>query len=522
MIGSPQRRRFSPISLTAAMVAVLLTVAGAGFGQTTIQSDPIAGPGSSAHKHVVRTSTGDLYTLTIYQDAAGARELRLYRSTSGGASWTLETSEVHDATSGAGSTDPTNACAMAIDSQDRLHITWARYYYPSFFEQFYRQYETANGTLSPIVDISAVTGAAVSTRTAAMAIAVDGTDTVWIVAHGTGSWVERLIHSSLPFASDLAFEDVGPISPSASAQNSRIAVDSLGRVHCSFYRNTGSGNYEHRIYDPAVGWGSSEVLGNTTPTNDYYGMLSADELGNVHAAYVADSATGSTWLFEYRVWSGATGWSAPIPFSTASAADYTGVANYRIFALACDEASGTARLAYRDLASGGALLLAEKDLADPTFTVIETLEPPSLGQHAYYLPTIRGQLYPTTNQTGSVLDLTWQLRPTPGTPPYDLRFQRLPIGGGLFRRGDANADGVFDVSDTVYSLAALFIIGSDPPSCAESADVNDDETFDVSDVVYALAALFIPGSLPPPPPGPQSCGSDAQPTLGCLGASGCP
>ncbi|MCA8962583.1 MAG: hypothetical protein KDC38_18790 [Planctomycetes bacterium] len=80
--------------------------------------------------------------------------------------------------------------------------------------------------------------------------------------------------------------------------------------------------------------------------------------------------------------------------------------------------------------------------------------------------------------------------------------------GPTFRRGDVNDDSVFDISDAVFLLAALFIPGSDEAVCPDAADINDDGTNDVSDAVYGLATLFIPGSLPPPAPGPATCGGD--------------
>lgn len=488
-------------------------------GQVTIQVDPVAGPGSNAHQHVVRASDGTLYTLNILETVVGERELRLYISDDAGVTWSLDPLVLNDSTSGLAAPNPTNYCALAIDSDDRLHLCWASYYYPSDFSQYYRQFATATSTTSAIVDVSAITGATAPNRTAAMNVIVDADDHVWLVAHGPSNWVERLLQSTLPFASDLTFSDLGAISPSASAQNTRLAVDSQGRIHCSFYRNVGAGNYEHRIYEDGTGWGPSVVLGNTDPTNDYYGTLAADELGNVHALYVVDAATGSDWSFEYRRWDEANGWDSPVALFEATPAEYTGIANYRIFALACDATTGDAYAFYRDIGTDGSLVVAEKSLGDSIFSIAEQVESPSLAEHAYYLPTIRGTLYPSSNRT-NVLDLTWQYRET-GSPPFELRFTRLVVGGGGFRRGDANNDTTFDISDPVLALAALFIIGTAPPSCLDAADSNDDGTFDISDPVYSLASLFIPGSPPPPSPGPDVCGTDPPPSLGCL-EYGCP
>ncbi|MCA8961945.1 MAG: putative Ig domain-containing protein, partial [Planctomycetes bacterium] len=91
-----------------------------------------------------------------------------------------------------------------------------------------------------------------------------------------------------------------------------------------------------------------------------------------------------------------------------------------------------------------------------------------------------------------------------------------------FRRGDSNADGVFDVSDPVYSLMALFVIGSPQPSCAKAADANDDGLFNVADPSFSLASLFIVASPQPPSPGPSTCGVDpTADSLECVAYTPC-
>lgn len=83
-----------------------------------------------------------------------------------------------------------------------------------------------------------------------------------------------------------------------------------------------------------------------------------------------------------------------------------------------------------------------------------------------------------------------------------------------FRRGDANGDGGFDISDAVFTLGSLFVPGSPSPGCSDAADANDDGTVDISDAVFELGALFVPGSPPPPAPGILDCGPD--PTMDTL------
>lgn len=98
-----------------------------------------------------------------------------------------------------------------------------------------------------------------------------------------------------------------------------------------------------------------------------------------------------------------------------------------------------------------------------------------------------------------------------------------PPAGPMFRRSDANGDGAFDVSDPVFSLAALFTPGSPAPGCLDAADANDDGGVDVSDPVFMLAALFTPGSPPAPDPGSTDCGEDpTSDTLECDDYTTCP
>ncbi|MCA8961316.1 MAG: hypothetical protein KDC38_12415 [Planctomycetes bacterium] len=82
------------------------------------------------------------------------------------------------------------------------------------------------------------------------------------------------------------------------------------------------------------------------------------------------------------------------------------------------------------------------------------------------------------------------------------------VVGSSFARGDTNQDGLFDISDAVASLAALFIPGTPPPACLDACDTNDDGLFDISDAVFTLASLFIPGSAPIAPPAHPDCGAD--------------
>ncbi len=80
---------------------------------------------------------------------------------------------------------------------------------------------------------------------------------------------------------------------------------------------------------------------------------------------------------------------------------------------------------------------------------------------------------------------------------------------GGFRRGDANVDGIVDISDAIFILGYLFL-GTTSPACVSAAEANGDGNVDLSDSVMVLNFLFLGGS-PPPAPGPFECGPGSGP-----------
>ena len=98
--------------------------------------------------------------------------------------------------------------------------------------------------------------------------------------------------------------------------------------------------------------------------------------------------------------------------------------------------------------------------------------------------------------------------PTPGKP-------NAGPAEGEFIRGDANADGLISITDSIAIQKVLDHQASAPP-CKDRMDVNDDGVIDDADVIYLMARLFQSGSPPPPPPYPAA-GSDPTPDdLPCL------
>jgi len=84
-----------------------------------------------------------------------------------------------------------------------------------------------------------------------------------------------------------------------------------------------------------------------------------------------------------------------------------------------------------------------------------------------------------------------------------------------FRRGDANSDGIVDISDPIFILRYLFQ-SSEPPKCMDAADANDDGVVDISDSIKILLYLYTSNSDSEIPlPGAINSGYD--PTLDDIG-----
>lgn len=109
-------------------------------------------------------------------------------------------------------------------------------------------------------------------------------------------------------------------------------------------------------------------------------------------------------------------------------------------------------------------------------------------------------------------DYTYSLTVSDGqeTVAADITVTVLPeLIRERFRRSDANADGLVDISDAIKTFGFLFL-GDDAPPCLDAVDSNDDAAVDISDGVNTLNFLFS-GGAPPPDPGPANCGDDPTP-----------
>lgn len=64
-----------------------------------------------------------------------------------------------------------------------------------------------------------------------------------------------------------------------------------------------------------------------------------------------------------------------------------------------------------------------------------------------------------------------------------------PEEGPEFIRGDANADGIVNISDAIATFYYLYL-GSQQLTCLDAADSNDDGRLDISDGINTLNVLF--------------------------------
>lgn len=97
--------------------------------------------------------------------------------------------------------------------------------------------------------------------------------------------------------------------------------------------------------------------------------------------------------------------------------------------------------------------------------------------------------------------------PVPATTPVPVT-----AGNRAFLRGDANADGVVDQSDSV--AITDFINAARPLICKDSADVNDDGSVNIFDAAYLQRWLFL-GGPEPKSPYPQRGSDLTQDRIDC-------
>ena len=84
--------------------------------------------------------------------------------------------------------------------------------------------------------------------------------------------------------------------------------------------------------------------------------------------------------------------------------------------------------------------------------------------------------------------------------------------GGVFIRGDADADGALALTDGIKILNFLFL-GGDEPTCLKAADANNNGAVDLTGAVSIFNHLFLGGPAPVAPY--PACGRDDAAALTC-------
>jgi len=100
----------------------------------------------------------------------------------------------------------------------------------------------------------------------------------------------------------------------------------------------------------------------------------------------------------------------------------------------------------------------------------------------------------------------WVASPATGGSPGTTR----PV----FLRGDANFDGMVNLSDGIFTLAYLFQGGAEP-RCLDATDSDDNGKLDLTDVIFTLTFLF-QGGASPPAPFPENGPDPVSDDLHCL------
>jgi|GEM_PF-1721715 len=97
-----------------------------------------------------------------------------------------------------------------------------------------------------------------------------------------------------------------------------------------------------------------------------------------------------------------------------------------------------------------------------------------------------------------------------------------PPAGPQFVRGDADDNGIVNLTDAIFNLNYLFIGGA-APTCMDASDADNNGSLQLTDGIFILNYLFIGGAPPPDPNG--ECGLDPEEPadgIGCETFNSCP
>ena len=432
-------------------VLCLFLVIGSAVSAQTV----LYGPGASrafqtaytGPQTIVRDSKANLYVIYRYQVSTVTLQwdLAIAKSTDNGANWNM-TWQANFAYLGTdfGSYHP----CMAIDGQDNLHCAWLHRtaFSGSRLPQTirYNRFEAAKNAWGTEWNVYS---SAVYERNNPV-LAVDQKDYIWF-SHGNTGWDSVLERSNLPYASDGKFTLFSPAFAAGNSQHMALTVDAASRIHISYY-DTGGGyaGVKHQWIDPAATSPKWTLfnLSNHGPTNhtsraEYSSRTAADMAGNVYAIYNVDdqapssSRNGNTEHY-IRKWDGSTQtWGNPVlvhSIPSATWAPSTGANDGRVITCACDEKTSEFYFTYRDFVSGDFTLgrwRGDDTESHTTYAKLMNTSPlPPNSRNYFFIPHMRGSLFPVANQTSWGLDLMYVAGDQVTTKIYTDYFEHFPLG----------------------------------------------------------------------------------------------
>ncbi len=295
----------------------------------------------------------------------------------------------------------------------------------------------------------------------------------------------------------------------------------LTREFATFLGGSGVGA-EYPI-DVAIGSDGSVYTASVTPSTDFPGVAgSFDEVltGTTDCAVTRISADGTTILYstylggpdgtagassdvsEYgwgiavddqgRAWVAGLTSSAAFPLREAGDVTYNGLVDGFLAVISPD---GT-QLQYGSYLGGDQLDVAYDVALDGNGGIV------------------------VVGETGATFPIHDAFDATHGGHGPDAFVARFETADHPFVRGDANHDGLVDISDAITVLSYIYGGLPDPDEISlDAADVNDSGAIDIADPISLLQYL-INGGAPPMAPFPM-CGTDPTPDSLGLFVTGC-
>jgi hypothetical protein len=425
------------------------------------------------NRSLVMDASGALYC--VYRDNTSdisAKRIYISRSTDSGMSWDQDWIEVTD-TGTYGRHSLIAGCSMAIDDNEDLHVVWHRYQYsPTHHSTYYRKITDIHGTTSMGLIVSVFNS---SLKANDSGVAMDSEGYIWLLSGGPSSWKSQIWKSDSVYAAGGTFRLIGCPS-SGSTQGVSMCIDSDDNVHVAYYDNSVSATYAmHRVYN-GTAWETANGIGNgSTGGRDHNCGLCADDLGNVHLLYGDNIGDVSgTWYLRYRKWDPVGGMGDQILIAEFPTSLYSGVTNRYFSNICCNEMTGEVFALFRDLTMGGSMCLYNKTLRDTAFSLAEEFTPDDSTSSYYYMPRMRGALYPSFNNTSILIDMSWE-EDKYGSPHE--AFHRYTLSDGPYLAYHFPSSGSWVSQDTLVCLNFLDLDGIDPSTAVIS----------VNGVVYSIS-----------------------------------